>query len=222
MKNKIILLLLPILLTSCAKNKNAIYVPLNGDLYVENTSSFINVEAEDIINLMTNKFSFILYQMSSSCSHCEDSSSNFKKYFKNNKNVIYKYDEYMSRGYGDLHEFDEEAFPEPGYTPRVVVIKDGKYVDEIDSSKLTTSSLFNNSVNAFIKEKKNLTQVTTVESFTYAKEMYANEYNLVVYDSKTGNNKEEYFQVFEKEYTRKAILIDLAFADNSLIESISN
>lgn len=216
-----IIVILPLLLTSCKKNKDAIDVFYNGDIVPNNYQmSFYEVNVNNIINLMDNNFSFVLYQYSTACSHCETSTFNFEKFFKNYPYTIYRYNAYLDDNYRLLTAYDEVAFPSTIITPRVLVFKNGKYVNQVNSTKLVESRLFNNSVNAFIKNRDGIYQITTLDSYLY---FYQKNNNIktYLYDS-SSNQNESYFDIYnDKNYKEMTLLIDKVFAKEELLSYLN-
>ena len=221
MKSKRIALLgiVPLLLTGCAKNKHAIVIVNNADLLVGSNPIFIDTDENRIIGLMESEISFILYEYSTACSHCEESTKNFENYLKKYQYCIYRYNAYMSPDYHLLNEYNEEVFPVNFITPRVLIVNHGKAVDDVASSKLTNSTLFNSAINAFTKENNYLYSVNTLEGF----KKLGNDFDMLVYNSLTKHNVDKYNEIYsDKDYKKKTVLIDEAFASKELIDYISD
>ena len=217
-KRFLILAIVPLVLTSCAKNKNAIEMINNGDLLVDNPSLFIDTDEERIIGMMESKLSFMLYSYSTACSHCEESSKNFVKYLEKYPYTIYRYNVYMSDNYRLLYEYDAKAFPEIAATPRVLIIKEGKMVDEVAPSKLTQSSLFNSGINAFTKKSEYLYNTTTLDGYKKIIEI-DNDFGVIIYNSLTQTGLDKYFIAYDnKDFDEITILVDEAYATTELID----
>ena len=213
--------IIPLLLCSCIKNKNAIVIINNGNLLAENAPLFIDIDEERIIGMMESRLSFILYEYSTACSHCNDSSANFEKYLSKYQYVIYRYNGYMSSNYQLLYEYDEETFPLAYSTPRVLIVSRGKAIDEVASSKLVNSNLFNSAINAFTKESKYLYTTTTLDGFNELIKL-DREFGVFLYDSLNQINTDKYLEIYNnKDFDEKTILIDEAFASNELIEYVN-
>ena len=221
-KNGLILLgIVPLLLASCAKNKNAILMINNGDLLCEDGSLFIDTDEERIVGMMKSNLSFILYEYSTGCSHCNDSSKNFEQYFKKYQYTIYRYNTYMGDNYQLLNNYDSKAFPLEYGVPRVIIVSHGRYVDEVASSKLVKSNLFNSGINAFTRENKYLYSTTTIDGFNKLKEK-DKEFNLLIYDSLHQVNIDKYHLVYDnKDFDEYTILVDEAFASSQLLEYLA-
>ena len=220
-KGLIILGIIPLLLTSCMKNKNAIRIVNNGNLLTEDKAYFIDIDEERIIGLMNNKMSFILYEYSTGCSYCNDSTSNFEKYLNKYPYAIYRYNAYMGKNYQLLNDYDSSAFPLEYSVPSVMIISKGRFVDKVASSKLVNSRLFNSGINAFTKESKYLYTATTVNGYNKIIEKY-DDYDVVIYDSLHDENIEQYNLAYDNNNLDKCtILIDEAFASSQLMEMIN-
>ena len=218
MKHKTIsfFLSVPLLLTSCMKSNHAIILPFNG----EEKANLIETNAEKIVSMIKNNYSFMLYQYSTGCSSCNECSKNFESFLEKNPYTIYKYNVYMSSDYAILHEYDEKAFPELIITPRVIIIKDGRVIDEINTSKLTQSRLFNGAIKAFSKENKHLFMSFTLDGYQALLNKKEN-IKTVLIDTISNKNLDIYFAKYQDfKLNEDYVFIDETYASNELIESI--
>ena len=125
----------------------------------------------------------------------------------------------MSPDYHLLNEYNSDVFPTNFITPRVLIVNHGKAVDDVASSKLTNSTLFNSAINAFTKENDYLYSVNTLEGF----KKLGNDFDMLVYNSLTKRNVDKYNEIYnDKEYNKKTLLIDEAYASKELIDYISD
>lgn len=221
MKKKLTLLfMVPLLLTSCGKSKNAIKVFSNGELLVDSTT-YIDINEDNIIDMMKSEMSFILYQYSSTCSHCEKSSKNFEGYFKKYHTSIYRYEIKDYSSYMKLNQYDDYTFSLTIITPRVMVINKGLLVDEVNSSKLIEGSLFNSAINSFVNLDENIFNVQSKKAYDYLHNLYS-DINDVIYNPSNGKGMDEYQLLYNKEDNdQKYILINETIAQSSLIEDIN-
>ena len=212
---------IPLLLSSCSKNQNAIEMINNGDLLKDNPTLFVDTDEARIIGMMESKLSFMLYEYSTACSHCNTSSENFEAYLKKNPYTIYRYNVYLSDDYDLLTEYDSKAFPEDAYTPRVLIIKNGKFVDEVAPSKLSKTSFFNSAINAFTKKSDYLYSTTTLEGYKKIIEI-DNDFGVIIYNSLTQEGLDKYFIAYDnKNFDEITILVDEAYATSELIEYLN-
>ena len=221
-KKYILFSIIPLLLSSCAKNKNAIEMINNGNILVNDGAYFIDTDEERIIGMMECGLSFMLYQYSTACSHCQDSTKNFEKYLQKNTYTIYRYNVYMSENYNLLNEYDAKSFPLEIITPRVLIIKKGRVIDEVASSKLTESSLFPSAINAFSRKSDYLYTTTTLDGYQEIIKI-DNDFGVLIYNSLTKEGLDKYFIAYDnKDFDEITILIDEAFATNELLEYINS
>ena len=220
MRKKLLFLgMIPLLLMSCGKSKNAITVFVNAELLVDSTA-FIDTNEDRIIKMMDNKLSFILYQYSKTCSYCESVSENFSSFFMKNHPSIYRYE--VSNSYRLLYKYDEKAFPELASTPRVMIFKEGKYIDEVNSSKIVQPRLFSSAVNSFISLNNNVYSVTSLKAYQNLISLY-DDTSVLLFNSYTNEGMDEYLKLYNDSSVKDIhIVIDKEYADQDLIEYIKS
>lgn len=216
---KSIVLITPLLFTACSKNKNAIRVVNNYDLvvYKENPTEDMKkltkeVNADEIILMSKNKGSFMLYFHSTHCSVCETVSENYRNYLKNNHHLIYTYD-LMNNDYDKLHQYSETTFPETAATPRILIIKEGMFIDEVANGKLLKPSFFNPAINSFIKSS-NVSEVKTLKGLNKYLENNKDP-NVYLYNSLDEHSYSLYVKKIDDN--EKSLFIDVSHSNEDLL-----
>ena len=87
-KFALILLLIPSLLCSCNNDKGDEIFLLNGDCYLGEENSVVEMEESDIKNLMKLNTNFVLYLSKSSCHWCEQFAPIISDYVSNHETLV--------------------------------------------------------------------------------------------------------------------------------------
>ena len=220
-KKLILFILFPLLLTSCSKNKNAILVLNNADYLSDSSKTYISVNGEEITYMMKAQSSFILFEYDENCSYCKDTSNNFVSYLKDKPYTIYSFSPALAKDYIILNEYDNINFPSQIVTPRVLVINEGKVVDEIARGKLYQEKLFPSAINSFTNTNSHLYTCTTLKGYNYMIEKN-NDINVVLYNTKTLENIDIYLNICnDKQYKEDTLFIDTNIADEDLLEYLN-
>lgn len=223
MKNtfvKSIILITPLLLCGCSKNKNAIRAVTNYDLVAYKDHPTVDMKkltkaltADEIILMSKNKGSFMLFFHSTHCSACETVSENYRNYLKSNNYLIYTYD-VMNNDYLKLHEYSELTFPESASTPRVLIIKEGKFIDEVANGKLFKKSFFNPAMNSFLNSS-NVSEVRTLDGLNKYLESNKDS-NIYLYNSQDDSSYSLYVKKIDDN--EKSLFIDVSHSNEDLLE----
>ena len=106
-KNYIYLLLFPLLLTSCSKNKNAIKGMINADTIVNNVSSFddavIKIDADTVNYMIDTNMSFFLLLYSDHCSPCSYTKEYLTSYVAKTNLAVHAFSTDSTNEYGKLN-----------------------------------------------------------------------------------------------------------------------
>ncbi len=218
--NKVLLIgILPLLLTSCAKNKHAIYVSksLEVMMYQDDAAKysdylFVNVNAAQLINLCESEATFILYFHATNCSACHDCSENWSNYLKNNSYTIYAYNIEKNNDYDSLTAYNSLYFPEATVTPRVLIASKGVFIDEVVSTKLTSSYFFKGAVSSFMKDFS-LYTATTTEGINYFTTNFPDGEIVTLDTSNHEDAKLKYRTYYNKDLNK-----DILFVDSALLK----
>ncbi len=217
---KTFVVIIPLLFTACSKNKNAIHVVTNYDLVAYKDNPTVDMKklmkaltADEIILMSKNKGSFMLYFHSTHCSACETVSENYRNYLESNHYLIYTYD-VMNNDYLKLHEYNETTFPEQASTPRILIIKEGKFVDEVANGKLFKQSFFNPAMNSFL----NSTNVSEVKTLYGLNKYLENnkDPNVYLYNSLDESSYSLYVKKID-DNDEKSLFIDTSHCNEDLL-----
>ena len=209
----ILLTITPLLLTSCAKNAHAIFMPYSIEvmMYKDDVTKypdylFMNLDAQNVIDLCESEATFMLYIHSKDCSACADTDNNWQRYLKGNSLTIYGY--HFGEDYTKLTSYNPGAFPELFSTPRLLVVSKGVVVDEVNQSKLAnTYTFFKGAVDSFSK-KINIYTAYTTEAITYFNNNFPDG-EVITFDSQNHDeSKVIYRTYFNKDITKTYLFVD--------------
>ena len=216
---KSIVLIIPLLFTACSKNKNAIRAVTNYDLVAYKEHPTVDMKkltkaltADEIILMSKNKGSFMLFFHSEHCSACETVTENYRNYLKSNNYLIYTYD-VANNDYLKLHEYAESTFPEAASTPRVLIIKEGKFVDEVANGKLFKKSFFNPAISSFL----NSSNVSEVKTLNGLNKYLENNKDSKVYLYNSLDEASYSLYVKKIDDNEKSLFIDVSHSNEDLL-----
>ncbi len=227
MKRKKILTLLlicPLLLTSCSGNENAITAVYNYDIIARESipdhdfSYYIDVDSGQILNLIDSGNEFIFFMWSEGCGHCETAMPLIQEYLRDKgcNQSIYRF-EYSYAGYEKLITSHPEMFPNEVATPRMFTAKDGEVAYEIRASRLEHKSTIKSSLNQ-CTEFANLYYLSQLESYELFQEEFS-DYSIFTYDSTDLDSCKEYKTEFNKALAsgEVTLFIDTVEAEEDLL-----
>lgn len=188
MKKKLVLLIaISSLLASCkAQEANAIKVIKNLDSsYLENveTNYLIDITGEECIQKMESKQTFPLFFYSNTCSHCILAKNVIKDYAKD-KQIIFNAVEYTEENYLPLREHQGIYFTDDVYTPRILFIKEGEIIFEVNSNKMSSSVALRAQFDKYLKPGNiiSFSKENALQNYLASKKE-----NTIVYTYETGN-----------------------------------
>lgn len=220
-KSLLLLLVTPLLLTSCSKNSHAIKAMTNFDLVAEledrttTLNYYVDVTADQYINLAKGKASFIFFVYSPGCSSCQNVKEHFGKYLKVRNYLIYSYD--ITRlDSQKLTEYDPVTFPTTMTVPKILIVKDGVVRDSVNEGKFSNYSFFKGAIDSFTYAPKLSFAITSL-GINKFQEVYPNG-EIVSYHSE---NQEETETIYNNYYNAKTLekdylLVDLSLASEDL------
>lgn len=208
--NLLLLIIFTASLASCSKNKNAIKAINNYNIIDSVSSDFksniINLDSTSIISMINSDSSFLLFMYSDFCSSCKDVKDNLNEYFKNNKYTIYGFNGDNPSEYVLLHDSLPEVFPERLSTPELKVIKDGKHVDSIQTSKLVNNRLIKSAINSFLYTS-NIYTVTNEYTYKAFKNSFS-EYEEIRYSSESKEKMKPLLDIYNSDSNKTYLVID--------------
>ncbi len=218
-KSLTLLLLTPLLLTSCDNSANKITVPLNIDYYLnknEEVELFPTPLTGDQVTMMIeSKQDFILYFHSRQCALCSQVNNFFDTFLKNHPIQVYSFSAQSS----DI-VYISDLYPQYfDATPKVMFFKNGTNVLTLSTSRYSSYRSFESALMEFAMTNKIYTTTTLqgVEKFIEYKEEF-----LIFFlnDEKIIQNSDwPYFSFYRQEvfpYLEKSQLNSLILDQNML------
>lgn len=148
-KFALILLLIPSLLCSCNNDKGDEIFLLNGDCYLGEENSIVEMEESDIKSLMKLNTNFVLYLSKSSCHWCEEFAPIMSDYVSNHETLVVSPKNEISEEF-KVQLFQDET---PSF-PYVAIVK-GNEIKKVDNDQyMQTKNVFNKYMNS-LKKKSN-------------------------------------------------------------------
>lgn len=208
-KGKYILILFPLVLTSCGMPKEAIFATKNLD-----SNYMIEIEEEEIINMLSNGMSFSLYMYSNNCEMCNQTKQFLTTFHNEYGQTIYGYN--PSVNYGKLMDYNENIFSNYVLTPTIKVFENGLQNLEIAKSKYSSYNMLSNSLKTFLVPSNGYT-TTTLEGYN-AFFNSTDEYIVYFYDNNDKNSMTNYSNFIQPHYEDniKILAIDLDLINSNL------
>lgn len=215
-KKKAIFYLLPLLLTGChnIKNQDAIY-----SINVLDNSP-IELLADNVINLIEEKYSFPLLIYTSQCGYCDSAKENINKYVNEYKIAIYQIEIY-DKSLSYLNERLPNYFPMDGAYPVLFILNKGIISYKSKINDLTNYSNFKKLMNAYLLES-NLIATSNLDSFKeYQKDNL--DYLLFIYNSSQKEEKfiyQKYIYPNLKIKNKNIVILDYFLLNTNFIDEI--
>ena len=221
-----VLLLTPLLLSSCGEFKGNTPGLRNGDilyLNVDNPNYYRDSSFKMIDTLIESKQEYILMFTREGCSACNEFKPVLDKYIKESKQLVYRYDISSSDFTTEfIPKYCDSFFPNKEVLTPTIFVSDGENISKLDNNRFKTKPMFK------VMMRKTLYE-TNVYSFTRFAPLKSfmdenKESTIYLLDRNVTKAVNSYNEIKENLYKSesKSIVVEMSFMNETNLNQVKS